>query len=148
MPMPREIDLQIASLVERYGLSAVSDAVRISSNRDEEVLTIVSNKGLHEAPAEYLHGEIFYATEGPIECEDVNCVNDYLDELTTRLKAKLLEKRWKKVNLIPFGHIVLNMTIKMIVFRSLWIETNDLFYFGNNRYGIIERDTKRILSAV
>jgi len=112
-----------------------------------DTLVIVSNKGLHAVPQEYAVGEIYFASEGEIDCNDVSGANEFIDSAIIRLKDKLLERRWKRVILIPFGHVVLNMAIKMAVFRTLWIETEDVFYFGYNRYGMLQRDTKKILAS-
>jgi hypothetical protein len=109
---------------------------------DEQVLTIVSNTGVHPLPLEEIRGELYVASKGNLDFSDENSVNSELDFIIANLLVKLQEKRWKKIYLLPFGHAVISMNIKMVVFRVLRIETADIFYFGGGKYGLIERDTR------
>lgn len=108
-------------------------------------LTIISNSGMHPLPQEYIKGECFIASEGNLNFTNKETVQAELDLIVSNLKKKLFEKKWTKIYLVPFGHSVLSITIKMAVFRALRIETIDLFYFGENRYDFIERDSRESL---
>lgn len=129
----------IKDLVSRRGRDFIFQEL---SNKEDLVLTIISNVGIHPMPNEYIFGDCFAASEGNLDFSSIESVNNELDKITYRLKAKLFEKKWTKIYLIPFGHSVVSMTIKMTVYRALRIETIDLFYFGEGRYGYLERDSR------
>lgn len=136
---------EISRLVAVFGYDEIFEAIKQARQEEDEVLTIVSNKGLHAPPEEHLHGEVFFATEGPLVFNNIQEVEEIMQQALISLKEKLLEKRWKKIYLIPFGHVVINMHIKLTVFRTLWMDTTDIFYFGNNRYAELSRDSRNSL---
>jgi len=109
---------------------------------EENTLTIVSNAGMHPIPEDFVFGELFIASSGNLDFSSVDSVNRELDEIILKIKEKLFEKQWTQIYLLPFGHSILSMNIKMAIFRLLRIETIDIFYFGNGKYGLINRDTR------
>jgi hypothetical protein len=132
----------INSIVKKRGKEFVKSIIEDKNSNDSFVLTIITNFGTHPPPSEHLHGEIFSASEGILDFSSIDSVNLILDEINRKLLKKLKEKRWEKIYLIPFGHTVVNMSIKLTVFRVLWMDTIDVFYFGNNKYGEVMRDSR------
>ena len=132
-------------LVSRIGVDEARQLLGEVGRNEGETLTIVSNGGLHRVPPEYENGEIYYASEGTFDLETVEQVNALLDAILIPLKEKLLSRKWKRIYLVPFGPAVISMAIKLAVFRILWMDTVDLFYFGNGEYGAIDRDSRKAL---
>ena len=135
----------IRQIISRNGKKFVEKIVTEESSSDVETLTIICNEGLHPIPKEFIEGEMYVASQGNLDFSSVEAVNDEIDAILFGLKIKLHERPWKKVILIPFGHSVICMNIKMAVYRVLRLETVDLFFFGNGKYGAIERETRSVL---
>lgn len=133
----------IREIASRRGEAFVRQAARESTSID---LTIVSNLGIHPIPEELVFGELYVASQGNLDYSSIESVNREYDDIIQRLHKKLLEKRWNRVFLFPFGHSTLCMCIKMAVYRTIRIETIDHFYFGNGRYALLERDTRSVLA--
>lgn len=135
----------IREIAERRGRKFVERAL-LSGDGGTDVLTIISNSGVHPIPLDYVFGDVFVASNGSLDFTSEQTVNAEIDEIVKSVSQKLRERRWTKVYLIPFGHAVISMNIKMVVFRVLRIETIDVFYFGDGRYGLIERNTRSTLT--
>lgn len=127
---------------EDFVRSALSDIYQ-----QPKSLTIIANEGIHPIPSEFVFGDLHIASTGTLDFSTVESVNRELDIIVLDLKNKLMEDRWEKVYLLPFGHSVVCMNIKMTVFRVLRIETTDIFYFGAGKYGLIERDTRLVMTS-
>ncbi len=137
----------LQEIVRRQGRDFVISEISKLKN-DANVLTIVSNVGLHPVPEDFVFGELYIASHGNLNFSTVSTVNLEINKVIQTLHAKLIEKNWSEIYLIPFGHSVLSMAIKLAVYRTLRIETNDIFYFGNGDYGVIRRDTRAALLKV
>lgn len=137
--------LLIQEIIKRRGASFVQRS--LSQPVEAEDLTIISNGGLHPLPSDYIFGDLYVASEGSLDFSSTESVNREIDSVLGRLQAKLLSRKWGRVYLVPFGHAIISMNIKMAVYRTLRIETTDLFYFGNGEYGVLERDTRKVLIA-
>ena len=138
----------VMEIISKYGVSALKDIIlNYEDDRlDEGVLTIVSNFGMHPIPENFTFGELYIASNGSLDFSNIESVNRELDLIVVNLQKKLFERKWNKIYLIPFGHSVISLNIKMVVFRILRIETIDIFYFGEGKYGAIDRDTRRFLA--
>jgi hypothetical protein len=135
----------LANLIKSYGRDVIEAELGKSSGEITYDLTIVSNGGLHTIPSDFIFGELYVASEGNLDFSSLESVSSELDNILSRLREKLRSRRWKNVYLIPFGHSVISMNIKMAVYRTLRIETSDVFYFGSGQYGVLKRDTRKIL---
>jgi len=135
----------LRSLLDNYGRDALEDEIKSVDTRMTSELTIIANGGLHPVPSDYIFGELYVASEGNLDFSDINSVNREIDLILFRLRKVLKAHRWSKIYLIPFGHAIISMNIKMAVYRTLRIETADIFYFGEVKYGVLERDTRQIM---
>jgi hypothetical protein len=135
----------LRDIIDRRGSAFVQ---QIAQDVEAIDLTIVSNAGIHPIPPELVVGELYIASSGNLDFSTIETVNSEYDNIILRLHEKLVEKRWGRVFLIPFGHTTLCMNIKLAVYRTLRIETIDNFYFGNGRYGVLSRDTRALLASM
>jgi hypothetical protein len=127
-------------LVRQYGEEAIKHAI-FEPVLDEE-LTIISNLHLHPVPVDFIRGEVFIASEGNLDFSDRDSVKKSLTEILTITKKKLQERRWKSVYILPFGHCVVSMNIKMLVYRVLHIEAKEIMHLGQQDYAHIDIFTR------
>jgi hypothetical protein len=97
-------------------------------------LTIIANEGLHKIPPRFIHGELYIATSGNLVFSSPDRIVRQFKNVLSKVKAKLLEKRWKKIYLIPTGHPTLSLQIKSLVYHALRMDTIDLFYSGGKYF--------------
>jgi len=130
--------------ISEHGTSRVKRALKsfiIDSKRN--ILTIVANLGSHKIPEKYLRGEIFVASKGNLDLSSRAKIELQFFQILRRLNAKLLEKSWTKIYLIPTGHPTLSLQLKAEVYRVTRMNTTDVFYL-NGRYLDLEVDLRKI----
>lgn len=127
----------LAKLLSRAIRSSGSTRVRAaleqlaSSERSRtEELTIIANVGVHKVPQEFLRGEVYEASRGNWNASGEAELSRELEQILRRLVKKLRSKAWKRIYLVPTGHPILSMQIKMMVYRILRLNTVDLYYKG------------------
>lgn len=135
----------LARLIARNGRDNVELATANIARPEHMTLTIVANGGLHPVPSDYVFGRLYYASMGNLDFSDITSVQLEIARILRKLRNVLQEERWEKIYLIPFGHSVVSMQIKMAVYRALRIETIDVFYFGEGRYGTLDINTRDLL---
>jgi hypothetical protein len=123
-------------LVRDYGEEAIKHVASEAFLGEE--LTIVSNLSLHPLPKEFIRGEMFVASQGTLDFSDRDAAKNEILKILTATKKKLQEKRWKSVYILPFGHCVISMNIKMLVYRVLHIEAKEIMHLGNQDYTYID----------
>lgn len=141
-----DVDL-LRGLIERRGESFVREHLSAIKPERKE-LTILSNAGMHPIPYDYVRGTLFVASEGNLDFSDINSVNKELDSIVEKIREVIFSDKWTDVYLIPFGHSSISLTIKMVVFRLLRIETVDIFYFGSGRYDYLDRDSRSSILGI
>lgn len=107
------------------------------TDKDAETLTIIANAGVHHLPEKLLRGQVFTASEGTLDFTSQESTTQELKEVVNKVAAKLKERDWKKIYLIPFGPTNLSMLLKLLVYRVTHIETIDVFYY-NGEYREID----------
>jgi hypothetical protein len=135
--------------VKKFGIEAVLiklEELTRSSENDEYTLTIVTNIGLHPLPEKFLVGEVFFASEGQMDFSNVQTVENQYKEILLRAAKKLKEKNWKKVFVLPFGHVTLAMQIKLLVQKVLSIESTEIIHLGNGEYSFLSIDQRALIS--
>lgn len=145
MSIPERDRKKLSLLLDMYGRDAIEAEINSVETDTATELTIVANAGLHPIPAAFTFGQLYIASEGNLDFSSIKSVDKEIDKILKNLKVILKSRRWRKIYLIPFGHSVISMNIKMAVFRTLRIETSDIFYFGEGQYGILEKDTRKIM---
>lgn len=145
-------DAELAELVSKavaaVGYERVSEqlAPLVPSESESRTLTLVSNAGVHTIPPEYLRGEVFEVSRGSWAAETPEEVHSELRDLLSGLARKLRSRPWRKVFLIPTGHPILTIHIKLLVYRLLRINTID-FYYRSGEYIEVELDHREISLA-
>ncbi|MHC5743562.1 MAG: hypothetical protein ACYTXT_16885 [Nostoc sp.] len=112
--------------------------------KEEDVLTIIVNEGIHPNSPVHERGEIYIASRGNIDFSSQEIVEKEFKEILLSIAKKLKSKPWKKVYLVPFGPAVLSMQIKLLVYRILYIETIDFLYAGHGKYYDLDIDLRTI----
>jgi hypothetical protein len=141
------LQIELNNLLKEYGEESVLSAVsKWASSGDERSCTIVVNEGLHPFPDFLYTGEIFSFSKGFLNFSNSSDLeNDLI--LNLKLLSDFLKKRkWKKVYLIISGHAVLNMYVKMAVYRVTRIDTIDWVYDGAGNYLKISIPMRKIMS--
>lgn len=123
----------------------------ILQDDNTKTLTIISNYALHPLRRVHQRGEVFVASEGSFDFSRPKAIQQQLEHVLERVLRKLKERAWQKVYLVPFGPAVLAMQIKLLVYRTLHIETVDVMHIGEERYTDIEihqRELKGLVSTL
>ena len=96
-------------LIEKIGRDRAIDILSRFAEEDAEVdtqvLTIVSNKGVHHLPSDILRGEVFYASEGNLDFSSLETVSMEFKEILRRLTEKLKSKNGNESTLYHLAHV-------------------------------------------
>lgn len=107
---------------------AALESLAVGATREEGVLTIVANAGIHAVPRSFLRGEVYEASHGNWDASSEDALRLELTTLLYGVVNKLKSEHWKRVYLIPTGHPILSLQIKVMVYRILRLNTIDLYY--------------------
>lgn len=99
----------------------------------ESTLTIVANGGVHPLSSDALRGEVFFASHGNLNLADAGTLHDEYRSILRRLAAKLRDRPWRRIYLIPTGPPTLSLQIKLLVYQINRLATVDMFY-SNGQY--------------
>lgn len=110
---------------------------------EENTLTIVANTGVHQIPQEYLRGEVYSASHGNWQASTQIDLEREVRSILLGLARKLKERPWRRVYLVPTGHPVVAMNIKVLVYRVLRMNTMDVVYL-NGRYFDLALDQREV----
>lgn len=141
--------VDLADLIRRLGEEKACDILREHLEReergDENVLTIVVNKGVHHLPEKNLRGTVFYASEGNLDFSSARSVEEEFDRILEDVTRILKEKNWKQVFVLPFGPCALSMQVKLLVYRITRIESIEIFHLGEGEYMDLEINQRHII---
>ena len=144
--MPNNLDknlkYQIDNLIGEHGYQSVFDAIQ-SKKSKETVLVIIGNCGLHPVPQILNDAEYYCATQGNLDFSTPETIKYEIEKMTKNLSNKLREKKWRDVYVLPFGHPVFSMYIKMTVYRVLGIDSKEIFHRGEGKYALISLDLRQ-----
>lgn len=132
---------EIESLKAKYGEATFQAALK-AGGAESNPLVIVGNCGLHPMPDIIPDAELYCATSGNLDFSSGDAVHSELRSMVTRLADKLRSGKWSKIYIMPFGHPVFSMHIKMTVYRVLGIDTSEIFHRGGGEYSIITADDR------
>ena len=108
---------------------------------ERDVLTIIANAGVHRVPDSCLRGEVLIASQGNWAVGSEEAMNREIRRILAKVARKLKQRPWRKVFLVPTGHPVVSMNIKLLVYRILRLNTADWMYLDGIYY-IIEIDQR------
>ncbi len=149
MAVSRDLTDLIELAVHREGEQRVLEAVSALLHADIPDLadlTIVGNEGMHNVPEKFLHGEHYIASRGNLDLSSCSAVESTYADVLTSLAAKLRERTWRKVYLIPTGPTTLVLQIKLLVYHITRLSTIDLFY-SRGDYCEVNLDYRRYLAG-
>jgi len=136
---------EILKLIKEIGEDRALNELRNlvnASDRNLNVLTIVSNSGAHRLPKEIIKGELYVASKGNFDVTNGKILSEQYMSIAKKLAIKLKEKKWDEIYLVPFGPSTLNMLIKIITFRVTYTDTIDYFYTENGDYLELQLNTR------
>ena len=141
--------VDLLDLIEQVGeeraCSILQRHLELDRHDNEEVLTIVVNKGVHHLPLDMLKGTVFFASEGSLDFSSVGSVQDEFQRIVEDVARILKSRSWKRVFILPFGPCALSMQIKLLVYRITRIESVELFYLGEGEYMELELKQRNII---
>lgn len=137
----RLLDAAVASV----GAERVAEVLRGLTRRETsaDTLTLISNAGVHTIPDNYLRGDVYEVSRGDWTANTAAEVHEELTRLLGDLARKLRSRTWRKVYLIPTGHPILTVNVKLLVYRLLRINTIDLYYRAGS-YIEVQIDHRRL----
>jgi len=137
--MDKKLSIEINKLLEKYSYQQLKDRIlelEESNNASSNILTVISNAGIHKFPEKYLRGEIYTASSGNIATNTSKEINGEIKVILKNLHEKLNEKNWKIIYLIPTGHPVVSSHIKSFIYRVRRINTIDVFYVNGQYFEV------------
>ena len=132
-PAPSTGDLFEAAL-ERAGEPAVRDALSRILNDDspgQDVLTIVTNEGVHHLPDAYRRGVVYVASRGSLDFSSIESIHAAFRHVLSETASVLKSRSWRRVYLVPFGPAPLSMQIKLLVYRVTGLESVDVMHVSH-----------------
>lgn len=138
-----KLDLDLARLVDQYGLDAVRRA--LPRTGEEQVLSIISDGGMHRKPSDLLLGEVFIFSDGMIPSETDDEVQKHIISRCRVLASKLREKSWTEVRLFFSGHALLGAYAKLTVYRVSHLDTVDFGFFGDSGFRMLRTSLRKHL---
>ncbi len=135
----------IKRLGEEEAFCILREHVEQKALGEEDVLTIVVNKGVHHLPKKHLRGSVFYASEGNLDFSSPRSVEREFERVLVDVTRILKERSWKKVFVLPFGPCALSMQIKLLVYRITRIESVEIFHLGEGEYMDLEIKQRHII---
>jgi len=111
------------------------------------VLTIVSNKGMHHFPDTLKRGEVYYASTGSFDFSNEGLIINQYKKSMKLLTEKLTSRQWRTIYLVPFGHSTFSMQLKLLVYRVTHIETIDVLYDGKGNYFDVLLDQRELVTG-
>lgn len=137
---------EILKAVEAYVLEYGEDRLleMLATTQDDDVLTIVTNAGIHPYHQLHKRGEIFEASVGTLDFSSKESAIVSIESALLRTAEKLKEKRWHRVYLVPFGPAPLSLQIKSLVHKVLDIDTIDVLHIGNGEHVDVEINPRSV----
>lgn len=142
--MTEETSQCIQNYIERYGEQELLSKLNTTYNQQENILTIISNQGVHPLGELHKRGEIFYASKGDLDFSTELKATEEIKKILEVVANKLKSNSWERVYLVPFGPAALSMQIKSLVYRILHIDTVDVLHIGNGIHVDIEINPRKI----
>lgn len=142
-----DVEDLVDELIEQEGVAKTKRLIKsLIIDSSEPVLTIIANQGSHRIPEKYLRGEIFIASKGNLDFSRKSAVEKQYKQIAFDLSVKLAEKNWKRIYLIPTGHVTLSLQLKLTVYRVTRLNTTDLFY-SDGRFFDLLIDQRRLIAS-
>ena len=139
----------LSDLIEQLGEDKACDILKRHLDQEkrenENVLTIVVNKGVHHLLKENLRGTVFYASEGNLDFSSAGSVQEEFERILEDVTRILKDRNWKQVFVLPFGPCALSMQIKLLVYRITRIESIEIFHLGEGEYMDLEIRQRHII---
>lgn len=143
--MNENLFLMLENLVSEVGETRAKSILRdsIGSAKNERELTVIANHSHHKIPFEYLHGDVYVASEGSMDFSNPIAVENSVKQVLRDLRVKLKEASWKRIYFIPTGHPVVSIQIKLLIYKVTRINSIDLFYLDGN-FVELDLDVRRL----
>lgn len=138
MKLQDDVEDLLEELLEQEGTAKTKRLLKsLILDSTEPVLTIIANQASHRIPEKYLRGELYIASKGNLDFSKKSAVERQYKKIVQDLSAKLAEKNWKRIYLIPTGHVTLSLQLKSAVYRVTRLNTIDLFYSDGKFFDVL-----------
>lgn len=134
---------ELGSLIREYGRDEVERSLRELDGEDD-VLTVVVNRGMHHIPSSVLRGTIFEFSKDHVVLDPEN-LKDSTTVLLKRAHKFLSSKKWSHVYIVPSGHPLLVVLATLVIYRTLRIDPVIVGYFGEFGYSELETDVREMI---
>ena len=145
---PRSTQDLFEVALEHAGEHAVRSALsRVVSDTsgDEDVLTIVTNEGVHHLPDTYRRGTVYVASRGSLDFSSAESIHDAFRRVLAGTASVLKSQTWRRVYLVPFGPAPLSMQIKLLVYRVTGLESVDVMHVSEGPRVDVELPLREII---
>jgi len=136
----------VKKFIDEHGEEELKRYLENRLSSQDSVLTLIGNEGAHSIPKQYLHGEVYVVTTGNLDLSSKESTLAEYKKALSLLIAKLKEKQWSKVYLVPTGHTTLVLQVKVIVYNILRMGTVDVFY-SKGQYFEVDIDYRDLLGG-
>lgn len=99
-----------------------------------DTLTVICNKDVHAIPDSVIRGEEFVFSRGHVDLSNDEAIINTMSVLLSKLAAKLKERSWKDIYIVPSGHPLFYAHAKYMIYRVTRIEATDVVYSGEGHY--------------
>lgn len=127
---------EIERLLRSHSRDEIIDALR--QEDCGEVLSIISDGGMHRRPSDLIIGREYIFSRGMIDTSDDLTVRRHILDCCKALAAVLREREWQEVRLFFSGHALLGAYAKLTVYRVTHLDTIDFGFFGDAGFRRLE----------
>ncbi len=140
---------KLENLIAQVGEKRAVELLQQALQTKGETLSIIVDQTMHRIPSDVLSGHIYEFSKGNFSTESSDDIKLHIVERLRDLSAVLKSKNWKNVRIIVSGHALLAMQVKLLVYRILHLDTEDVAYFGKDGYKSIHiQPRKDVISSL
>lgn len=133
----------VSAYIQEHGEKALLDILKPPQEVSADVLTIIGDETLHRIPDNQRIGTVYIFSSGKIDDTSNSSVKAHIAHCLEQLFEVLKSKNWRRVRIVVSGHALLSMHIKLLVYRVLHLESEDIGYFGEQGYRSIKIDLRQ-----
>jgi len=141
------IQYLVNMLVDEIGEESLLEKLQKISGPEsvENALTIICDETMHSIPKSIVIGDQFVFSSGSLNLETSATLHDDLVKRVVRLTEFLKNNSYEKVRIVFSGHSVFPAIVKMVVYRTIHVETEDVLYFGSRGYMEVRLNMREIV---
>lgn len=141
------LDEQLNGLITQFGTDEIGKALRRLERLrpSQNSATIIVNEGVHKIPDALLRGEVYTVYRGSLDLTNETGLIDQLSDSLSDLADFLLSKKWSHIAVVISGHAIVNMQVKLLIYRITHLYTLDWVFDGKGSYLAMEIDLRSLI---